>query len=341
MIPDAAVAYYKGQQRLTMEALAIAVDVWGSRPPADFDVWFDRNIEMLVELATVAQQRAVEASEGYVADVLDELGTPVVAVAEAVPSGLIGVASDGRGLDSLMYGAVITAKGRIAEGAGAAQAWDSGLAALTRRIQTQIADAARVSTGLSIAARPRVGYVRMLNPPSCSRCAVLAGRFYRYNKGFRRHPGCDCRHIPSREDQSGDLRTDPKEYFDSLSEAQQDKQFTKAGAQAIRDGADVAQVVNARRGRSTRDLNVAGWVPAGRMSRTDVYGQQLATTSEGVTRRGNAYRSMRQARSSSDVRGGRRYFQTRTPRLMPEAIYELGEDRADTLRLLKLYGYLT
>lgn len=46
------------------------------------------------------------------------------------------------------------------------------------------------------------------------------------------------------------------------------------------------------------------------------------------------------ARRQTDVRNGRRYFQARAPRLMPEAIYEIAEDRADALRLLKLYGYL-
>jgi hypothetical protein len=36
-----------------------------------------------------------------------------------------------------------------------------------------------------------------------------------------------------------------------MSAAEQDKVFTKAGAQAIRDGADPAKVVNARRGMQT------------------------------------------------------------------------------------------
>lgn len=40
----------------------------------------------------------------------------------------------------------------------------------------------------------------------------------------------------------------PRAYFDSLDEAQQNRLFTKAGAQAIRDGADLNQVVNSRRG---------------------------------------------------------------------------------------------
>lgn len=343
MIPDTSVEYYRDQQSITMEALAIAVDLWGNRPPQDFDAWFDRNIDALLELLVAAQQRAVGSADAYVTDVLDELGTPVAAEASVKTAGLVGVASDGRGLDSLIYGAVITAKGRVGAGLGVAQAWEAGLSALVTRMQTQIADAARVATGLEITTRPGVGYTRMLNPPSCSRCAVLAGRFYRSNRAFQRHPGCDCRHIPAREDRADDVTTDPKTYFDSLTPEEQDKQFTKAGAEAIRDGADITQVVNSRRGMSTKELNAAGWIPRGRLSRTDVYGRPLPTTTEGVTRRGEAYRAMSQAgyaRRQTDVRNGRRYFQARAPRLMPEAIYEIAEDRADALRLLKLYGYL-
>jgi len=54
--------------------------------------------------------------------------------------------------------------------------------------------------------------------------------------------------VPAAEDAPGDLTTDPRAYFDSLPAAEQARLFTKAGAEAIRQGADVAQVVNARRG---------------------------------------------------------------------------------------------
>jgi hypothetical protein len=59
---------------------------------------------------------------------------------------------------------------------------------------------------------------------------------------------CDCIHIPAREDSADDLRTDPKRYFQSLSAAEQDRVFGKAGAESIRHGADLSQVVNARSG---------------------------------------------------------------------------------------------
>lgn len=344
MIPTSSAEHYAGQREVMVSVLGSARRLWGLRPPRDFDAWFDRNIDRLMTILVAGQRQAVADADEYVTNVLDELDTPVAPELEMITDPLIGVASDGRGLDSLMYGSVITAKAGVQSGWPVDVAWDAGMDSLLVRIQTQIADAARAAVSLGIAARPDVGYVRMLNPPSCSRCAVLAGRFYKVNAGFLRHPGCDCRHIPSRESTSGDLTTDPADYFASLTPALQDKIFTKVGAEAIRDGADIVQVVNARRGMSTAQVNIAGWIPKGRLSRTQVYGQQIATTTEGITRRGVAYRAMREAgyaKRQTDIRGGRRYFQARAPRIMPEGIYEIAEDRDDALRLLRLYGYLT
>lgn len=177
---------------------------------------------------------------------------------------------------------------------------------------TILIDTARAAESAATAEREWVeGYYRMLNPPSCSRCVILAGRFYRWNEGFERHPLCDCRHIPASEGDHADLRMNPGAYFDSLSREEQDKAFTKAGAQAIRDGADIGQVVNARRG----------------MSRAQIGGRDVLVSSESTTRRGLASRA----------RTGRNMSQ----RLMPESIYDIaGDDRALAIRLLKLHGFL-
>ncbi|WP_072689289.1 VG15 protein [Rhodococcus marinonascens] len=326
MLPSAASDHYRAQQEITATVLLAARRIWGTRPPKDFDSWFAANVDRLVAVAASGQARAVRGAEAYVADALDELGTPVAA--DLIPSTtpLVGVASDGRPLDSLMYGSVITAKSKIAAAENVDQqtlskAWESGLNALMLRMQVQVADASRAATSLSIVTRRNVGYARMLNPPSCARCALLAGKFYRWNQGFQRHPGCDCRHIPSSEDAAGDLHTDPKDYFDSLTEDLQNKIFTKAGAEAIRDGADISQVVNARRGMA---------VASGRAQLTNAYGRNLLTTTEGVTKRGLAGKAL-------NARG--RTAAT-TPRLMPEAIYEIAEDRDDALRLLRMNGYM-
>ena len=145
--------------------------------------------------------------------------------------------------------------------------------------------------------------------------------------------------MPAAENVAGELTTDPQAYFQSLSEAEQDRYFTSAGAQAIRDGADIGQVVNARRGMST----------------TVIGGRSVRVTREGVTRRGFAGRQLIEQRGSRRVaaetvtRRTSRGVEERTVqrevargvRVMPETIYEVAEDRADAIRLLKANGFLT
>lgn len=146
----------------------------------------------------------------------------------------------------------------------------SGLASLLDQAQTDaafdaivlgfIADAGRTAQNIDMAARPAAtGYVRSLTPPSCSRCAILAGRVYRYSQGFLRHPRCDCLMTPTSQAVGLDLVTDPDEMF----RLGQIRGLSKADTQAVMDGADLNQVVNIRRSRA--GLTVAGSV----LSRAD------------------------------------------------------------------------
>lgn len=128
--------------------------------------------------------------------------------------------------------------------------------------------------------------------------------------------------------------------------------FTKAGAESIRLGADIGQVVNARRG-------AAGLAPAGarltaaevqalrsgrsvgRLETRDVFGRQLFTTTEGTTTRGKAGVGLG-AKVDGVKTGKGRYRSARAPRLMPESVLQIaGNDRAEAIRLLKRFGYLT
>lgn len=288
-----ALEHYRTQQRITAAAV-IEARQRRSRGP--------RAVALAVAgFQLVAARDALEA----VPLMLEEQGIDAPPVAEIHEPALIGTASDGRPLETLFEQAETE--------------WQFGL-----MVATQLQDVARLASGLSIATRPNVGgYVRMLNPPSCSRCAILAGRFYKWNAGFERHPRCDCRHIPSSESLAGDLTTDPKAYFDSLSEAEQNRTFTNAGAKAIRDGADVGRVVNARRGMSTAARGVSG---RKMLAPEMVGGRPVYVTRESITKRGAAHKS----------RTGRNM----TARLMPETIYEVAEDRADALRMLRLHGYI-
>ena len=45
-----------------------------------------------------------------------------------------------------------------------------------RIVSALVSDAGRSAESVATAARPNVGYVRFLSPPSCARCAILAGR---------------------------------------------------------------------------------------------------------------------------------------------------------------------
>jgi hypothetical protein len=111
---------------------------------------------------------------------------------------------------------------------------------------------------------------------------------------------------------------DPDQYFRGLSRAEQDRVFTAAGARAIRDGADIGQVVNARRG-----LYTVGGRPGG---------PRLLATREGMTKRGLARQRLK--RLEAQGRAPARH------RLTPDAIYQLASDRDDAIRLLYRYGYL-
>lgn len=365
VLPQSSAEHYREQQRLTVATLVATRRAWGRMAP-DFDASWRAVGPRLMVLTSAAQLGAARSGVAYVPRVLAETGITDDPVGEVNPRGFAGVAGDGRPLDSLLYGAVTTAKT-----AAATQAPPEALARggrwLDKAVQTAVADAGRVAVGVGIAARPALtGYVRMLNPPSCSRCAVLAGEWYRFNEGFLRHPRCDCRHIPASESMAGDLTTDPRAYFDSLSESEQRRIFTNSGAQAIRDGADLGQVVNARRGatgltpaggRLTRaeQQMLRGGRDIGQLQRTDVYGRQVFVTTEGTTRRGlagqrlaertgyvteDAGQVLRNTRGGRTLRDATRQ-RARAPRLMPESIYEIAEDREDAIRLLRRYGYIT
>lgn len=253
----------------------------------------------------LGQDSVAEGAEKYLLTLLDTYGLEDDARAEFRPESLSGVASDGRNLLTLMYQPAISALSVIKEGGTPAQGLASGRFTADMIVRTQVSDAARVADGVALAVRPQLqGWVRMLSLPSCSRCILLAGRVYRWNEGFKRHPRCDCRHIPAPEDVLGDLRTDPRAAFDSMTAEEQNKAFTQAGAEAIRDGADISQVVNARRGM--RSVEIAG-------------ARRLITT-EGTVR--------------GQARG-------RRTRLMPEQIYlEANGNRSEAIRLLRIHGYV-
>ncbi|MDT0171031.1 hypothetical protein [Pseudarthrobacter sp. BRE9] len=270
-------------RELEIVALGISRRFWRQLNPADLTGSWVRSLAGLQPAIEQVQFRAAELGAGYGASSLAAQGAYSAPASFVDPSGFVGSAPDGRSLSGLLYSPVTQVKAAIAGGASPGVALRSGRGVLERNVQTMVADTGRAAASVDIVARPRVGYVRMLSVPSCPRCVVLAGKFFRWNAGFQRHPRCDCRHIPSTENRAKDVSTDPYEYFHGLSKADQDKSFTPAGAQAIRDGGDIFQVVNSRRGMQPGGLVTReGTTRAGNFGR----GRQPRLTPEGIYSQG-------------------------------------------------------
>lgn len=354
-LADVARAYYAAQSALAAAVRLAVRALWGEVDVVDLSgSWASRRLgDRLFVAISSGQLAAAGQAPAYVARALVEQRAASSPLGVLLPQAMAGVASDGRDLETLVYEPVIRVKEAIGRGAAPARAMQVGGSSLETIATTQVADAGRAAAAVAMAVEPAVtGWVRMLVPPSCGRCVVLAGRRYRTAEigGFDRHERCDCVSCPAVEDAADDIRTDPADYFRSLAPADQARYFTVAGAEAIRSGADIGQVVNARRGASglsqpgrltdAEQRMLRGGRDRGQLQRVDVYGRQLAITSEGVTVRGLA--GQRLARTGgTEKRPGARNRSAKTPRLMPESVLEAaGDDREERTRLLRRFGYI-
>lgn len=307
-IPPAIRHHYGLVRDQEARALATATRQWRKLGPNWIaDAWADR-VPTVAAAITSAQRTAAVSALVSGALALGEQGTWAEPDGIVDPDAFAGLAADGRSLETLLRSPALTARALISQGVEPAQALAAGGRQLSMMVLSEVADAGRGAAGVQIAARPRVGYVRMLEPPSCSRCVILAGRFYRWNQGFLRHPRCDCKHVPTMVTDQAEafakgLIDDPYEAFTRMSEAEQNRVFTNAGAQAIRDGADMYQVVNARRGMKYRG----------------------AFTSEGTSKHGWAGQILRRGQK----------------RMTPETIYRLNPNHEQAVEALRAQGYIT
>lgn len=275
----------------------------------------------IIEAVTAGQYLSVAIAQPYVARALRAQDAADDAAGIVRPSSLAGVATDGRTLAGLMYLPVIATKQSLATGAEPDRALRIGLQLSLGYAITQVRDAGRIGVGVARTATPTSkGWIRVLDPPSCARCAILGGRWYRWNAAFLRHTNCDCTEVPagrqgSPQDILRELET-PAGAF----RAGQITGMSAADVAAVEHGADLAQVVNAHRGMYT-----AG-------------GRRF--TREGMTRRGFAGRRLvDQGARLVRTRGG--YQRVTIPRPMPEQILLDALDRDDAIRLLKRFGYIT
>lgn len=265
--------------------------------------WLAEIPRLLVTL-TIAQQVAAASADAYVSD-----SVKAAATRELIIGAFSHIASDGRPLDSLLERPAVVAIRAIQIGLPLDHSMAAGGLSAELIGHTQVADAGRVADLTALTANPAAtGYVRLLVGRTCARCILLAGKRYSWRADFKRHPRCDCTVVPTSEVQPGTV-VSPKQAFEQMLPSEQDKAFGKAGAEAIRAGADISQVVNARRG----------------MQSAAVFGREVAITSESTTKR---------------RRFGEK-LSARRPRLMPEQILaEAKGDRAEAVRLLSLHGYI-
>jgi hypothetical protein len=245
-LPESAVAFYQFGQKLSAVGVTEVRRLWRRMTLDDIDLsWRLINADLTKTLAALQVAGAREASS-YVGTVLDEQGMTAPAVATVEP---LAFARGSSGLPLTDVLATVPAAVKAAIGRGARDAaLTRGLSLLEGITETQIADASRLATQAASVARPDVRtWVRVLNPPSCGRCAVMAGSVYHWNATFQRHPRCDCRTLPSTVANPTYQTFDPRAYFDGLSAAEQDLRFGKAVAAEIRNGTDLVKAVNAPR----------------------------------------------------------------------------------------------
>jgi hypothetical protein len=171
---------------------------------------------------TAYQLASIQLALASAVDELSEQSIAAPAVARVNPGGLL---TDGGPLVAML------------ERSATASRFDVLVASLVQ-------DAASTATTVDMARRPALtGHVRTLNPPSCGRCAVLAGRVYPSSEAFQRHPRCDCVMTPTTLADGLDLTIDGT----AAAKAGHVRGLSRGDVEAIDAGADLGQVVNIRR----------------------------------------------------------------------------------------------
>lgn len=340
-------AYYDDTSVLSRQAIAAVLRLWRSLDPKDISRSWEELLPEANAILIAAETVGAELADPYLTQVLDDADTvhPAVDV-----GGMIGP------VESLLYLPVIEAKTSIRDGMAQNLALLNASKTLSTYVHTATADTARLAVTSGMTARRHAsGYYRFLRPPSCKRCAILAGRFYRWNKGFPRHFLCDCGHRPVRE-------ADSSLAFDAVKSirAGQVTGLSKADTKAILEfGANPSQVVNASAGMydvgqfsytatgtsrgiaaariTAKSVDRALGVDVSRQTYTNYsFDRYKVAEFAELFRRGKTY-----ARTTSTGRTQEYAYRfTRTPRPTAQQIVSSTDSRDEAIRLLTNYGYV-
>ncbi|MER7799009.1 hypothetical protein ABTX71_01625 [Streptomyces parvulus] len=315
-----AVAHMEARRRLALATALATHRLWRQVDRSNLYTSWLGLVGNVLALVMASQMTAAQMTAPFLAQLLGPENEDRPDANRLVPAAFAGVDGAGRPLDGVLMAPIWTALRLVTAGRPIVPALLAGQSLLDAIVQTAVADVGRAADLTGMTARPSVtGYIRVVEAGACSRCIVLAGAEYQTSKAFLRHPRCKCGMEPVTREHTPDPPS-PKQLVAQMSEAQRRKTFGAAGAKALAEGADLGQLVNARRG----------------MQSATVYGRKLQITTEGITRRGFAGSRLRDFQKTQ----GQRYRVSRKPRLMPEEIFRIADDRAHAVRLLHQYGFI-
>lgn len=321
-----AVAHMEARRRLALATALATRRVWRRLDQDNlYQSWLGLMGDVLA-LVMASQMTAVQMTDPWLLRLLGPENEDRPDAGRLIPQAFAGVDGSGRPLADVLRAPVWTALRMLTQGRPLVQALVSGQALLDAIVQTAVADTGRAADSVGMTARPSVtGYIRVVEAGACSRCIVLAGAEYQTDKAFLRHPRCKCGMEPVTRDHTPDVPS-PKRLVAQMTEEQKRKTFGQAGAKALAEGADLGQLVNARRG----------------MQSASVLGGRPVTTSEGTVRGEFRRREFRRLQAAGAIPRSRsmRGFRPPRARLMPEEIYRLADDRQHAVRLLREHGYL-
>lgn len=341
--------YYDDVSSLERQAVFAILRLWKTVDQSAISPSWAEQLPEALAILVAAQTVGAELADPYLTEALDDadLDYPTVD-----PGALIGP-----GLDALLYRPAVEAKTLISQGAAVNQALLRASGVLSTYVTTGIGDTSRLAVTSGMAGRRHAsGYYRFLRAPSCARCAIMAGRFYKWNRGFKRHPRCDCGHRPVRN------ASDTSAYDTRKAiERGEVTGLSKANTKAILEyGANPSQVVNAQKGMydvgqftATTTGTTRRGIAGARILERDVaralgedvsqrtftnltFDRYKAAEYAELFRRGKTF-----TRTTS---GGRSqqyaYRYTQTPRPTPQQIVTSAGSRDEAIRLLTNYGYL-
>lgn len=318
--PEVALQHAAARKALAARVGAYAETLWLTVDPAAIAASWAAKLPSLLTIVVGAQLQSASTADTYVAGAVEAAGVSAATNLAVDASAFAGLAADGRDLATLLYEPAVTALSAVKSGRTVAESMTSGRASLSMIVRTEVADAGRNADQTAMTSRRTItGYVRVVVGKTCSRCVILAGRWYSVNAGFNRHPRCDCIGLPSSQARAADLLQDPDKVYAGMTASERSRAgWSKADQAAIAEGADLNQVTNIHR---KGGLYVVG-------------GKQA--TREGTTKRGlfggyelDPKTGVLRPRKPSD-----------RPRLTPNQIFADAKDREDAIRLLRENGYL-